>query len=80
MIQEAKNLNTLSLEELLESLMTHELTMKQHFEKEIRRKKIITLKSITQEEEDSEKSKNSEEDEDLALIIKKFRRFMRKRR
>ena len=79
-IQEAKNLNTLPLEELLGSLMTHELTMKQHFKEEIRRKKPINLKSTAQEKEDIEKSENSDEDEDLALIIKKFRCFMKRRR
>ena len=79
-IQEAKDLNTLSLEELLRFFMIHELTMKQHSEEETRRKKIIILKSIAQEEEDSEKSENSKEDEDLALITRKFSHFMRKRR
>ena len=44
-IQEAKNLNVLSLEELLGSLMTYELTMKQHTEEETRRKRTIALKS-----------------------------------
>ena len=79
-IQEAKDLNTLPLEELLGSLMTHELIMKQYFEEKIRRKETIALKSTAQDEEDSEKSENSEEDEDLALITKKFRWFIRKGR
>ena len=35
---------------------------------------------MAQEEEDSEKSENSEDDEDLALITRKFRWFMKKRR
>ena len=73
-------MNTLPLEELLGSLMTHELTMKQHTEKEIRRKWIIALKSTAQKEEDTEKLDNSEEDEDLALITKKFRCFIRRKR
>ena len=69
-IQEVKNLNTLPLEELLESFMTHELIMKQHTEEETRRKRTITLKSTAQKEEDSEKSNNSEKDEDLTLLPK----------
>ena len=73
-------MNTLPLEELLGSLMTHELTMKQHIEEKTRRKITIALKSIIQEEEDIEKSDNSEEDEDLALIIRKFRCFIRRKR
>ena len=72
-IQEAKDLNVLLLEKLLGSLMTHELTMKQHTEEETRRKRTIALKSTAQEEDDSEKSDNNEEDEDLALITRKFR-------
>ena len=46
-IQEAKDLNILSLEELLGSLMTHELSMKQHQEEYVKKKKTIALKSTT---------------------------------
>ena len=60
--------------------MTHELTMKQYSEEEIRRKKTIALKSTAQEEEDIEKSENSDKDEDLALITRKFRCIMKIRR
>ena len=73
-------MNTLSLEELLESLMTHELTMKQHTEEETKRKRTIALKSTAQKDKDTKKSDNSEKDEDLALITKKFRHFMRRKR
>ena len=44
-IQEAKDLNILSLEELLGSLMTHELSMKQHQEEDVKKKRTIVLKS-----------------------------------
>ena len=54
--------------------------MKQHSEEKTKRKKTIALKSMAQEEEESEKSENSEDDKDRALIIRKFRYFMRKRR
>ena len=54
-IQEAKDLNTLPLEELLGSLMTHELMMQQKSKDESKRKKIITLKA-TSENEDEEDS------------------------
>ena len=73
-------MNSLPLEELFGSLMTHELTMKQHTEKKIRRKRTIALMSIAPEEENIEKSDNSKEDEDLALITRKFRCFMRRKR
>ena len=51
-IPEAKDLNTLPLEELLGSLITYELTMKQHTEEKIKRKRTIALQSIAQEEEE----------------------------
>ena len=57
MIQEVKDLNILLLEELFGSLMTNELTIKQYFEEEIKRKKTIALKSTAQDEEDLEKIK-----------------------
>ena len=43
-IQEAKDLSTLPLEELLDFLMMHELTMKQNMEKDTKKKKTIALK------------------------------------
>ena len=44
------NLNTLSLDELLGSLMTYELTQKQHAqEDEERKKKIVAFKSTKEE-------------------------------
>ena len=69
-IQEAKDLNTLSLEELLDSFITHELTIKQNMEDEVKKKKTMALKSLAKEEdEDSE----DDDDEELALITRKFR-------
>ena len=50
-IQEAKDLNVLLLEELLGSLMMHELSMKQHQEEDVKKKMIIALKSTTQQDE-----------------------------
>ena len=76
-IQEAKDLNALPLEELLGSLMTHELTMKQHVEEDTKRKKTIALKAA--EKEESSSNDDEEEDDETALLAKKFRKFMRKR-
>ncbi|GAV63762.1 UBN2 domain-containing protein, partial [Cephalotus follicularis] len=72
-IDEAKDLNTLPLEDLLGSLMTHELfvTRKDDDEEnEKRKKKVIALKSSTNEET------NDESDQELALITRKFKRFL----
>ncbi|GAV90672.1 UBN2 domain-containing protein, partial [Cephalotus follicularis] len=60
-IEEAKNLNILPLEDLLGSLMTHDLSIK---------KKVVTLKSSTSE------ATEDDNDEELALITRKFKRFL----
>ncbi|GAV65025.1 UBN2 domain-containing protein, partial [Cephalotus follicularis] len=64
-IEEAKDLSTLPLEQLLGSLMTHETTMKNHENVEVKKKKAITFKAS---KEDSE----SDEDGEVALITSQF--------
>ena len=77
-IQEAKDLTKRPLEELIGSLMTYEITLaKKQQEKENKKKKSIALKATTKEEEEVEEEKKIEEDEDLALITRKFNKFMR---
>ena len=77
-IQEAKYLTKLPLEELIGSLMTYEINLaKKKQEEEDKRKKSITLKATTKEEEEVEEEKQSEKDEVLALITRKFNKFMR---
>ncbi|RVW13529.1 hypothetical protein CK203_101461 [Vitis vinifera] len=77
-IQEAKDLTKLPLEELIGSLMTYEINLaKKQQEGEDKKKKSIALKATTKEEEEVEEEKQSEEDEDLALITRKFNKFMR---
>ena len=52
-IREARDLSKLPLEELMGSLMTHEIMMKDHDkdEEKDKKKKTIALKSSIQEEE-----------------------------
>ncbi|GAV69967.1 zf-CCHC domain-containing protein/UBN2 domain-containing protein [Cephalotus follicularis] len=72
-IEEAKDLNTLPLEGILRSLMTHELSIKKNDddeEKEKRNKKVVALKSSINEESEDDS------DEELALITRKFKRFL----
>ncbi|GAV93023.1 UBN2 domain-containing protein, partial [Cephalotus follicularis] len=69
-IEEAKDLSTLPLEQLLGSLMTHETTMKNHENVEVKKKKSIAFKAS---KEDSE----SDEDGDVALITSQFKRFLK---
>ncbi|GAV70527.1 UBN2 domain-containing protein, partial [Cephalotus follicularis] len=69
-IEEAKDLSTLPLAQLLGSLMTHETTMKNHEHVESKKKKSIALKAS---KEDSE----SDGDGDLALITSQFKKFLK---
>ncbi|KAK2967947.1 hypothetical protein RJ640_026374 [Escallonia rubra] len=72
-IQEAKDLNVLKLEELVGSLMTHEITMKIHDEEETTSKK----KNLTLKAETSHESTESSNDSDLemAFITRRFKKF-----
>ncbi|GAV84528.1 UBN2 domain-containing protein, partial [Cephalotus follicularis] len=72
-IEEAKDLNTLPMEDLIGSLMTQELSiLKRDDEEETERKKkkVIALKSTSNEETDNES------DQELALITRKFKKFL----
>ena len=83
-IQEAKDLNTLSLDELVGSLIIHELTMQHRTEDDKKPRKSIAFKAAMDTIEGSEgehSSDNDVQDEDLAMIVRKFKRFIgRKRR
>ncbi|XP_062099833.1 uncharacterized protein LOC133805684 [Humulus lupulus] len=78
-IQEAKDLSTLPLEELIGSLMNHEIFMSAQDEEEVeKKKKTIAFKSsssraISEDDEDSLCS----DMEDLALFSKKYKKFMK---
>ncbi|GAV74453.1 UBN2 domain-containing protein [Cephalotus follicularis] len=53
--EEAKDLSTLPLEQLLGSLMTHETTMKNHEHVEVKKKKTIAIRASKGEKEESTK-------------------------
>ena len=74
-IQEAKDLTKLPLEKLIGSLMAYEITMKSRQKVEDMKKKSIIFKASIIDKEEEEEA--SEEDEDLALIIGKFKKFIR---
>ncbi|KAK2977931.1 hypothetical protein RJ640_016608 [Escallonia rubra] len=72
-IQEAKDLNVLKLEELVGSLMIHEITMKIHDEEETTsKKKFLAFKAEASHEPGS--SDNS--DQDITLRTRKFKKFL----
>ncbi|XP_038895919.1 uncharacterized protein LOC120084093 [Benincasa hispida] len=76
-IQEAKDLSKLPLEELVGSLMRHEIIMKANVEEDVKKKKNLELKS-TQVQEDSE-TEAELNDEEFAYLNKKFKKHFRKR-
>ncbi|GAV60937.1 DUF4219 domain-containing protein/UBN2 domain-containing protein [Cephalotus follicularis] len=69
-IEEAKELTTLPLEQLLGSLMTHETTMKNLEYVETKKKKTIALKASKEESE-------RDEDGDMTLITSQFKKFLK---
>ncbi|GAV90906.1 zf-CCHC domain-containing protein/UBN2 domain-containing protein, partial [Cephalotus follicularis] len=62
-IEEAKDLSTLPLEQLLGSLMTHETTMKSHEHVDAKKKKTIALKALREESKKAFKNKVSQDEE-----------------
>ncbi|GAV62619.1 zf-CCHC domain-containing protein/UBN2 domain-containing protein [Cephalotus follicularis] len=76
-IEEAKDLNTLPLEELLGSLMTHEMTIKNHEDDEEqykRKKKVIAFKSSTTD------SSEEDSDDEIALMTRRFKKYLAKKK
>lgn len=65
-IEEAKDLTKLLLEELIGSLMTHEIAMKEQ-EWEVNQKRNLAFKIVHQIKDDDEDKKGIKED--IALII-----------
>ena len=78
-IREARDLSKLPLEELMGSLMTHEIMMKDHDEdeeKEKKKKKSLALKSFTQDEDEEDEEIGESELEDYALLSKKYKKYL----
>ena len=59
-IQEAKDLNTLSLDELMGSLITHELTTQHRIEDDQKRRKSIVFKAVIDKMEEPEEEHSSD--------------------
>ena len=80
-IREARDLSKLSLEELMGSLMTHEIMMRDHDidEEKDKKKKKISLKSSTQEEEEEEEEEELSDSEldDIALLTRRYKKYLR---
>lgn len=80
-VEEAKNLSTLEVDEFMSFLMTHKINM-QRLEGQPQKKKGITFRAEESKEEstiESERELDNEEMEELAMLIRKFKRFMKKK-
>ena len=79
-IEDCKNLSTLTLEELIGSLMTYELNM-QRTEPEPKKSKGIALKASSHKHDTTSEDESSFEDaeEELALLTRRMKKIFRKR-
>ena len=77
-IQGAKDINNLSLDELMGSLITHELTLQHRNDDEIKKKKPIALKAAMEEKEELSLEETLK-DEQLGMLVRKFKKYMDRR-
>ena len=80
-IKEAQDLATLPTDELIGKLLTHELSIKQRGEEQVKKedkKKAIALKS-SQEASDKDPNKGSSDDDEIAMLTKNFNRFLKRK-
>ena len=68
------------MEELISSFMTHDLNKTQGREEEVKKKKSIVLKATAIHEEESDSKEDSKDDEEMAMIVRRFKKFIRRRK
>ncbi|MQM16088.1 hypothetical protein Taro_049042 [Colocasia esculenta] len=79
-IEDSKNLSSLTVEELIESLMTYEINMKrEEVEQPSTKKKDVVLKAKKYVSSSEEKSPSGAEEE-IAKLPRTFRKILRKKR
>ena len=83
-IEEAKDLNSMPIESLINSLISYELKLKSKVQKEKDAKVRRSIVLKTSQDEDDSASLDGEDvevdDNDLALITRNFKRILNKRR
>ncbi|KAA0051650.1 zf-CCHC domain-containing protein/UBN2 domain-containing protein [Cucumis melo var. makuwa] len=77
-IQEAKDLTKLPFEELIGSLMTHEIIMKMHLEDESKKNKSVALKTIFLEVDP--KDEDDLDENDIAYFSRKYKNFIKRKK
>nr|GEW53576.1 hypothetical protein [Tanacetum cinerariifolium] len=80
MIEESKDLTSLSLDEVIGNLKVHEMIIKKYFEivKAKGERKSLDLKT-KKESSDEECSTSRSEDEEYAMVVKDFKKFFKRR-
>nr|GEY54943.1 zf-CCHC domain-containing protein/UBN2 domain-containing protein [Tanacetum cinerariifolium] len=79
-IEESKDLTSLSLDELIRNLKVHEMIIKKDFKivKEKVERKSLALKA-KKESSDEECSTSESEDEEYAMAVRDFKKFLKRR-
>ncbi|MQL68565.1 hypothetical protein Taro_000803 [Colocasia esculenta] len=83
-IEDSKNLSTMQLDELIGSLMTYEINLKRNAsvitsKKPIALKASSSSKNVIEKSDETYESFDEDEDDELALLTKQFKKFLRKR-
>ena len=81
-IEKSHDLFKLSTDILIGKLLTHELTLKQREEEKEEkeeRKKRISLKATQEESKEKSLNSSSEEDDELAMLTRGFKKYLRKK-
>ena len=79
-IEESKNLSTLSLEELIGSLMTYEINIKKN-EEDPKKKKTIALKATKASKSSSEDEEFEDtDDKEVAMLTCQVSKFLQKKK
>ena len=78
MVEESRNLSTITVDELISSLMTYELNLKRSEESEKKKKSLALKVSLSGKESstDNESSSSDEDSGEFTMITRKFKRFL----
>ena len=81
-IEEAKDLNSMPIESLINSQTSYELKLmtKEHEDEDAKAKRSIVLKASQDENDSVSLDDEDMDDNDLSLIAKSFKRILNKRR
>ena len=81
-IQEAKDLEKMTVEELMGSLMTHEVLVnqKEKVPSELKGKRALALKAESETDEEQSSSGNSESEDEVAMLSRRIKTIMKRKK